>query len=332
MKEITSFPKVSLGCFPTPFYKMENLSRKLDMSIYVKRDDLSGLAAGGNKTRKLEYVLADAMAQKCDTVITTGQAQSNHAVLTAVACRKVGLEPILVLKKRGVTGIKGNMLLNKIVDADVRFVDSDHYEDVYREMDLVAEEQEQKNRRPYQIPLGASVPLGCLGYAAGVIELFAQADQRGTRIDHIVCASGSGGTQAGLIVGAKILNKDTKIIGILTSPEQDFDKLVYNLALDTCKLLETDLNISKEDIILKEYIGPGYGLPSAEGTSAIKLVACTEGFLLDPVYTGKAFGGLLSLIREGYFKKNETIVFIHTGGLPALFAVDADYESKQELK
>lgn len=332
MKEINSFPKVSLGCFPTPFYKMENLSTKLDMSIYVKRDDLSGLAAGGNKIRKLEYVLADALDQKCDTVITTGQAQSNHAMLTAVASRKVGLEPILVLKKRGVTGIKGNMLLNKIVDADVRFVDSDHYEDVYQEMDCLAEELTQKGQKPYLIPVGASVPLGCLGYVAGAIELFSQADQMGIKIDHIVCASGSGGTQAGLIVGTKIRNKDTKIIGILTSPEQDFDELVYSLALDTCTLLETDLKLSKEDIILKEYIGPGYGLPSAEGTSAIKLVAGTEGFLLDPVYTGKAFGGLLSLIREGYFKRYETIVFIHTGGLPALFAVEADYENKQELK
>lgn len=325
MRNISSFPKISLGCFPTPFYKMENLSKQFSRDIYVKRDDLSGLAAGGNKTRKLEYVLADAIEKQCDVVITTGQAQSNHAMLTAMACRKVNLKPVLVLKKRGVTAIKGNMLLNKIVDADVRFVDSDHYSEVYDEMKLVAKEQQYSSSKAYLVPLGASVPIGCLGYVDGVMELFAQADKLDIRIDHIVCASGSGGTQAGLIVGARLLNKSTKITGILTSPEHGFDELVHKLAMDTCELLQTDLNISMEDVVLKEYIGPGYGLPSTEGTAAIKLVAGAEGFLLDPVYTGKAFGGLLALIQEGYFKKDETIVFIHTGGLPALFAVDAEY-------
>ena len=325
MKEITSFPKINLGCFPTPFYKMAHLSDKLGLSIYIKRDDLSGLAAGGNKTRKLEFVLADAIEQGCDVILTTGQAQSNHAMLTAMACRKADLDPILVLKKRGVTGNKGNMLLNKIVDADVRFVDSDHYDEVYQEMNILAEELRQKGRNPYLIPVGASVPLGCLGYVAGAIEMFSQADQMGVDIDQIVCASGSGGTQAGLIVGARLMGKKTRITGILASPEQGFDELVYQLSLDTALLLEADLGLTREDVILREYVGPGYGVPSEGGTAAIKLVAETEGFLLDPVYTGKAFGGLISLVNEGYFKKDETIAFIHTGGLPALFAVDATY-------
>ncbi len=325
MKEINNFPRIDLGCFPTPFYKMENLSKKLGISLYIKRDDLSGLAAGGNKTRKLEFVLADAIEKKCDVIITTGAAQSNHAMLTAMACSKVNLKPVLVLMKRGVTDIKGNMLLNKIVDAEVHFVDSDDYKDVYAEMERWAEEFRQNGRKPYLVPIGASVPLGCLGYVSGAVELFSQADQAGVKIDHVVCATGSGGTQAGLMVGAKLMKKDTKVLGMLAAPGEGFDQLVYDLAVDTCKLMETDLKLSKDDVILREFMGPGYGVPSIEGTEAIKLAAGSEGFLLDPVYTAKAFGGLLTMINEGYFSKHENIVFVHTGGLPALFAVDAEY-------
>ena len=325
MKNIKSFPRINIGCYPTPFYLMKNLSNKIGLNLFIKREDLSGIGIGGNKIRKLEFLLADAKLKNCDTVITTGAAQSNHAMLTAAACRALNLEPILVLKKRGVTALKGNLLLNHILNTKVHFVDIDDYEDVYKEMNKIAKGLITKGKKPYIIPLGGSVPLGVLGYVNAVSEMLSQAEQKGIAIEHIVCASGSGGIQAGLIVGTKLFNRNIKVTGIEISPEEGFAKIVADLANGTLKLLESELSIKEEDVVVKEYIGPGYACPSPEGTEAIKLVARTEGIILDPVYTGKAFGGLMSLAKEGYFNKGDNIVFMHTGGIPALFAIESKF-------
>ncbi|MGV8145324.1 MAG: 1-aminocyclopropane-1-carboxylate deaminase/D-cysteine desulfhydrase [Alkaliphilus sp.] len=325
MKILEAIPKIDLGCYPTPFYKIENLSKKTGLNLFIKREDLSGLGLGGNKIRKLEYLLADAKQKKSDTIITTGAAQSNHAMLTAAACRVANLESILVLKERGVTSLKGNLLLSKILDTEVHFVDTDDKEIVKEEIDNIVKQLEFEGKKPYFIPTGGSVPLGVLGYVSAVFEILTQAEREDIRIDHIVCASGSGGIQAGLIAGMKLLDKTIKITGINISSNKELSKVVADLANGAFELLASHKNVLKEEVIVKNYVGEGYAIPSKEGTKAIKLVARSEGIMLDHVYTGKAFGGLLSLAEIGYFEENENILFIHTGGVPALFAIDAEF-------
>jgi len=325
MKILESIPKINLGCYPTPFYKLKNLSKKTGLNLFIKREDLSGLGLGGNKIRKLEYLLADAKQKKCDVVITTGAAQSNHAMLTAAACRVLNLEPILVLKERGVTSLRGNLLLSKILDSEVHFVDTDDKEIVNAKIDTIMKQLEFSGKKPYFIPTGGSVPLGVLGYVSAVFEIFNQAEHDDVRIDHIVCATGSGGIQAGLIAGVELLNKSAKVTGINISSNKELPEIVANLANGAFGLLSSDKNIIKEEIIVEDYVGEGYAIPSKEGTKAIKTVARSEGIMLDHVYTGKAFGGLLLLSEQGYFEKDENILFIHTGGLPALFAIDVKF-------
>ncbi|WIF95061.1 D-cysteine desulfhydrase family protein [Caminicella sporogenes] len=321
MYKISNFKRKKLGIFPTPFKKLQNLSSKFNVNLFIKRDDLSGVGVGGNKIRKLEFLLADAIDKGCDTVITIGGAQSNHAMLTAASCRKLHLEPILVLKKRGVTDTKGNLLLNNILDAKIYFIDTDSTSEVYDEAIKLSEELMKKGKKPYVIPMGGSNILGTLGYINCAFELFKQADEIGVNIDHIVCASGSGGTQGGIIAGVKLLDKKTKVTGVMVSPEKDFEKKISNLVNGALKLLESDICINEKEVVLKDYVGLGYAIPSEIGTQAIKLLAKNEGIILDPVYTGKAFGGLIDLIERGYIRENENVVFIHTGGIPGLFAI-----------
>lgn len=325
LKTLDSVRKINLGCYPTPLYQMKNLSEKAGLNLFIKREDLSGLGLGGNKIRKLEYLLADAKQKKCGTIITTGAAQSNHAMLTGAACRVLNLETILVLKKRGVTSLKGNLLLSKILGTEVHFVDTDDKEIVKEEIDSIMKQLEFNGKKPYFIPTGGSVPLGVLGYVSAVFEMITQAGRDAIKIDHVVCASGSGGIQAGLIAGIKLSSKNIKVTGINISSNKELSKTIVDLANGALKLLGFDRNIVEEEIMIEDYVGEGYAIPSTEGTEAIKLVARSEGIMLDHVYTGKAFGGLLSLAKKGYFDKDENIIFIHTGGVPALFAIDSEF-------
>jgi len=313
--------KIRLGHYPTPFAKLENISRETGLNLYIKRDDLCGVLFGGNKVRKLEYLLADAKAKGMDVVLTAGGAQSNHAALTAACCKKLGITPVLLLKKRGVTETKGNLLLEQFLDAEVRFIDTDSYAEVYAEGERLMEELRKKGKRPALIPVGGSIPLGALGYLDAAEEIAEQARVLipGGKIDHIVCCSGSGGTHAGLVTGAKKLG--VKVTGIVVSVETDFQNEILQLARGTARLAGIDADIALDDITLKDYIGPGYAKPSEEGTAAIRFMAEREGIFLDPVYTGKAFAGLLDLRKKNYFKDDETVVFVHTGGGPALFAL-----------
>lgn len=309
------YPKIPLGIWPTPLYKMENLSAELGINLYVKRDDMCGVALGGNKVRKLEYLLADAKKQGYDLVMTTGQAQSNHAMLTAACCRKTGLECILVLKKRGITERKGNQILNYLMDTEVIFVDTDDYEEIYREMDRIAEE---RGKKVYKIPCGGSNGLGSLGYADAVREISAQmAAMEEGKIDYLACACGSGGTAAGTAVGAMLYLPDTKVLCPMVDSDP-FEEIVPAIMKDTLNLLGEE----KEPVVpyLFEAWGSGYSIPSEEGNDAIRRMMQKEGILLDTCYTGKAFGGILRLAKEGYFRKGETIVFIHTGGAGGLFS------------
>ena len=321
MEEITAVPRLRLGVFPTPFYKLENISAQYGRNIWIKRDDLCGVALGGNKVRKLEFLLADAKAQGCDTVFTTGGAQSNHAMLTAACAARLGMQCILLLKKRGVTEHKGNLVLNDIYGAQVRFVDTDSYEDIYAEMDRLGEELEQEGRKAFHIPVGGSTPLGALGYADCVREMAEQLPDYGAGLGHIVSATGSGGTTAGLLLGAKLYLPGVKVTGMGVDDDA-FEEIVPRLAAGAAEILERSFDRTPDDFEMVYHVGQGYAIPNPEDTPYIEELARTEGILLDPVYTGKAWSGMLKLLKEGYFGTQGDIVFVHTGGAAALFAMD----------
>jgi D-cysteine desulfhydrase family pyridoxal phosphate-dependent enzyme len=313
MKSFDDFPKVSLGIFPTPIHRLDRISSLLNTNVYIKRDDLCGLGLGGNKTRKLEYLLADAIQKKAEIIFTTGGAQSNHAMLTAAASGKLGLRAILVLKKRGVTECLGNQFLEKLMGTDVRFVDTDSYEDIYREMDRIGEEL---GKPYYKIPCGGSNALGAIGY----VECAKEIRDSGLKFDHLVCAEGSGGTMAGLALGAKLFLPGTKIHGMMVDTDP-FDIITPRLMKEAAELLEADVTITEDDYSLRDVCGPGYAIPSAEGNASVQLMAAQEGIFLDPVYTGKAFGGLIALAKEGAFRPDDRVLFLHSGGAGGLFAV-----------
>ena len=313
MKSFTDFPKVSLGIFPTPIHRLDRISRLLNTNVYIKRDDLCGLGLGGNKTRKLEYLLADAMQKKAEIVFTTGGAQSNHAMLTAAAAGKLGLKAILVLKKRGVTECLGNQLLEHLMGTDVRFVDTDSYDDIYAEMDRIGD---ALGKSYYKIPCGGSNALGAIGY----VECAKEIRDSGLHFDHLFCAEGSGGTMAGLALGAKLFLPGTKVHGMMVDTDP-FDEITPRLMREAAALLEEDVSISGDDFHLRDMCGPGYAIPSEEGNAAVRLLASEEGVFLDPVYTGKAFAGLVAMAREGAFRPEDRVLFLHSGGAGGLFAV-----------
>ena len=321
MKNINDLPRVSLGVFPTPFYKLESISAKYGKNIWIKRDDMCGVALGGNKVRKLEFLLADAKAQGCDTVFTTGGAQSNHAMLTAACAARLGMKCILILKKRGVTERKGNLVLDDIYGADVRFMDTDSYDDIYAEMHRVGEELAKEGHKSYYIPVGGSNPLGAVGYVNGVREFTVQALAAGIRIGHIVSATGSGGTTAGLLLGAKLFQPGVKVTGMGVD-DDPFEEIVPDLAAQAAGILECSFEREQDDFEMVYHVGQGYAIPNAEDTPYIEELARMEGILLDPVYTGKAWAGMLKLLKDGYFGDEDNIVFVHTGGAAALFAMD----------
>lgn len=321
MRNIASVSRVSLGLFPTPFYKLEAISARYGRNIWIKRDDLCGVALGGNKVRKLEFLLAQAQADGCDTVFTTGGAQSNHAMLTAACAARLGMDCKLFLKDRGVTGRRGNLVLDEIYGAPVRLVDTDDYQDIYREMEAEAAALEARGHRCCRIPLGGSTPLGTLGYAAAARECAVQAMAAGIRVGHLVSATGSGGTTAGLLLGAGLFLPGARVTGMAVDP-QPFRETVLDLAAGAAALLEAAFQPQEKDLQILDCAGPGYAVPDPAATPAILELARTEGILLDPVYTGKAWAGLLAQVKAGGFEGEGDIVFFHTGGAAALFAMD----------
>ena len=321
-------PRIKLCQLPTDLEPASILSEKLgNVNIYFKRDDNTGLAMGGNKGRKLEFLLADAVKNGSDVIITTGSIQSNHARMTCAACKKLGIDVILVLKGKKPSSFQGNLLLEKLMNADIRFVDALNYADINITVNYIMGELKAEGKKPYFIPVGGSVGLGACGYVDGALELFQQADKQALRIDYIVNAVGSGGTSAGFEVGVRLAKKNSRIVGISVDAEKSvFKQDIARIAQDCASLLKVDLNILPEDVIVfDKYIGEeGYGKPSRQGIEAIKLVAETEGIILDPVYSGKAMAGLIDLVKKGYFKDGSNIVFLHTGGTPALFDMLVD--------
>jgi len=335
-KRIVKFPKKKLICFPTPFHKLENLSTTLEgPEMFMKRDDLTGLAFGGNKSRKLEFIIQDALNKKADVIITWAGLQSNWCVQTAAVARKLGIKPVLLLFKTYdlPEEYDGNFLLDYILDADIRVEEVEKgklvsAEDAYQIIKEIVSEYKGKGYNPYIAPIGGSMvggsmesPLGAISYVNAFAEMLEQAKAQDIEIDYVVHASGSGGTQAGLVVGAKALKEKVKVLGISVSNQKEsYGEEVWAIAEDTIKALHLDLTISKEDIIIfDEYIKEGYGIVNKEVSEVIRLVATKEAIMLDPVYTGKAMVALVDLVKKGFFKKEDKVVFFHTGGTPALF-------------
>ena len=317
MRSPEDFPKLPLGLFPTPCYPLEAISARYGRDIWIKRDDLCGVALGGNKVRKLEYLLAEARKGGCDTVFTTGSAQSNHAMLTAACAARLGMKCVLFLKKRGVTELRGNLLLDRLFGAEIRFVDTDQYAQIYDEMLALDEELSAQGHKCRAIPAGGSTPLGALGYVACAQEISAQCDT----VQHIVTAVGSGGTAAGLLLGAKLYLPSASVTGISVYPDS-FQDIVPQLAEDAAALLDASLTRSENDLRIVSHIGDGYAIPNPADAPYAEELARLEGILLDPSYTGKAWAGMMELIKAGELDGDGSIVFIHTGGAAALFATD----------
>ncbi len=323
---LSRFPRVALAHLPTPLELMPRLSEHFGgPDIYVKRDDCTGLGTGGNKTRKLEFVMADAIANNADVVVTQGAVQSNHVRQTAAAARKLGIDCEVVFENRVATPSdaylnSGNVLLDRIFGANLRSVDKGT--DMDAAMEEVAEELRGKGRTPYIIPGGASNPVGALGYVGCALELISQANDRGIVFDHVLHATGSAGTQAGLVTGLKAMHANIPLTGIgVNAPRDVQEEKVYKLALETAEYVGAPGIVQREDVVANcDYVGEGYGIPTKAMNDAIMLAARMEGLLFDPVYSGKGLAGMFDLIERGHFKGARNIVFIHTGGVAGLFA------------
>jgi L-cysteate sulfo-lyase len=292
--------------------------------LWVKRDDCTGLSSGGNKTRKLEYLMAEAIAARADVVITQGATQSNHARQAAAAAAKVGMKCHILLEDR--TGStdpdytdNGNVLLNRLHGASVERHPGGT--NMQQQMELVAERLKGDGARPYVIPGGGSNPVGALGYVNAAMELASQAAAQGLRIDYLVHATGSAGTQAGLVAGLHAINSDIKLLGIGTrAPKEKQETMVYDLACRTTEHMRMRGGVPRESVVANcDYVGSGYGMPTPGMVEAVEMLARTEGLLLDPVYSGKGMAGLIDLVRKQHFKSTDNVVFLHTGGSVALF-------------
>ncbi len=320
---LNNFQRFRMATLPTPLHKLERLSAALNgPDIYIKRDDLTGLAFGGNKTRKLEYLVANAIEYGATHLITEGGIQSNHVRQTAAAANLAGMKSHLVLQSDDPTPpLQGNYLLDDILGATCHVVSPETSSG--EKMQEVAELVRSEGGEPYLIPSGGSTPIGALGYASAILEINTHLWDLGIAVDHLYFTSGSGGTQAGIVVGNMLYGSSYDARGFSSSPTTPgarFEK-IQHLAAATCDLVDAPFSIDGDDIILNfSQAGEGYGVPTAECLEAIQLLARTEGILLDPVYTGKAFAGMIADITSGILTPQESVLFLHTGGTPALFA------------
>ncbi len=328
--DLSRLPRRTYTIGPTPIEKLPFFTEALGgPSIYIKRDDLLGLAGGGNKARKLEFLVADAFENGADTLITCGAVQSNHCRLTLAAAVKEGLKCRLVLEER-VAGsynpeASGNNFLFRLLGVE-KITVVPGGSDMMAEMQKVADELKTQGRKGYVIPGGGSNPLGATGYVACAEEILGQLNETEYKIDRVVCASGSTGTHAGLVTGLCGNRANIPVVGINVSrTKEEQEPMVYDLVQRTAEFLGLKTGIPMDAVVcFGDYVGPGYSLPTPAMAEAVRLLARTEGILLDPVYTGKTMAGLIDLVRKGYFKKEEKILFVHTGGSPALYVYMKD--------
>ena len=323
-------PRLPLAFLPTPLESLPHLSAQIGgtgggPTLWVKRDDMTGLALGGNKARKLEYLLGAAKAQGATVVMTTAGAASNYLRMTAAAARKAGMRPILFMRGTGNEPIQGNLLLNRIVGAEMRFIDvTDPWSpDARRIMDAAAAELEAQGERVYVMAIqNTHAPLAALGYVNAAVELYQQCLQQGTQASHIFMPTGSGVTQAGLILGAKLLHWPLQVVGIAGAPNTaaGHRARIAQMVRAAGELLDVEIEIAPDEVIVDDrFAGVAYGAATPGVIRAMRLCGEQEGLLLDPVYSGKAMHGLLSWLAEGKLKATDQVVFLHTGGAPNLF-------------
>ncbi|WP_202025056.1 D-cysteine desulfhydrase [Klebsiella quasipneumoniae] len=321
LHNLTRFPRLELIGAPTPLEYLPRLSDHLGREIFIKRDDTTPLAMGGNKLRKLEFLAADALREGADTLITAGAIQSNHVRQTAAVAAKLGLHCVALLENPIGTRVEnylsnGNRLLLDLFNTQVEMCDA--LTDPAAQLDELATRIEAQGYRPYVIPVGGSNALGALGYVESALEI-AQQCEGAVEISSVVVASGSAGTHAGLAVGLEQLMPQAELIGVTVS-RAVADQLPKVVALQQAVANSLELQVKADIILWDDYFAPGYGTPNEEGMAAVKLLAQLEGILLDPVYTGKAMAGLIDGITQKRFKDEGPILFVHTGGAPALFA------------
>lgn len=331
------------GCFPTPLHKLNRLSDELGCHIFLKRDDLTGMGFSGNKIRKLQYLVQEALDQGCTTLLTYGGVQSNHARQMAAVAARYGLKSVLIatLKEPAPpTGLSGNLLLDAILDCDVVFMDTteivankegkspDEIEEATAQLrrrvaDKVIAEYEARGEKVYEMPAGGSTPLGCMGYFYAIPEIMTQLETMGEKIDYVICSSGSKGTFAGLWAGAQYYKAPFQVVGSCVSSHSDtYRKKVAELIQGISE--QYGLGITADPAELKifcsEYAGVGYDVPDPVTFSTIRRLAMTEGLFVDPCYSGKGFTALLDLVEKGTIPAGSNVLFIHTGGLPALYS------------
>ncbi len=323
---LSRYPRLHFAHLPTPLEPMNRLSEHLGgPNLWIKRDDCTGLSSGGNKTRKLEFLMADAVENKADTIITQGATQSNHARQTTAIAAKLGMACHVLLEDR--TGYEdsayvynGNVLLDQLHGSTISKRPADT--DMNAAMEELAQQLRDDGKNPYIIPGGGSNEIGALGYVNAAVELTTQANDQSLRIDHLVHATGSSGTQAGLVLGMEATNSGIPVYGVgVRAPKQKQEEMVFGLAQRTAEFMGLNPDIVKRERVVanSDYVGDGYGLPTNAMVEAVKMMAQYEGILLDPVYAGKGFSGLIDLIRKGHFRKGENVVFLHTGGSISLF-------------
>jgi L-cysteate sulfo-lyase len=317
---VTTLSRVSLAHLPTPLQPLERLSQALGgPQLWIKRDDLTGLALGGNKTRKLEFLMGEALHRQAQTVITAGSVQSNHARQTAAAAARCGLRCILVLSPMAPPQTEGNLFLDHLLGAQIRWSgDRDRAE----MMQQIADEERLAGRTPYIIPYGGSNALGAAAYFDAMHEMVRQSRQAQVEFESVVMASSSGGTQSGLVAGSAAIHYAGRILGIsVDEPADVLAQRVRRLARLTIEYLNVHVEVPDDmATVIDDYVGEGYAIMGEPEREAIQMLARYEGILLDPVYTGKAMAGLIDLIRTKRWRRNQAVLFWHTGGAPALFA------------
>lgn len=327
---LDDIPRVELTTLPTPLEEAPRLAAKLGLrKLLIKRDDCTTLAGGGNKARKLEFLMADALAKKTDVILTDGGPQSNHARMTAGAARKVGIDDcILYLGGPRFDRFYGNLLLDVVLGAQIRFMEDASVRDMEEAMASEADELARQGRKPYIIPIGGSTPLGCLGYVRGMRELGEQLSEE-DKAPLIFVAVGSAGTLAGCTLGVRLFLPQAELIGIsVARKSKPLRVIAADHATAAAKMIGAGETFGPNDLIVNdEYYGKFYGVPTEAGNKAVLTAARTEALILDPVYTGKAMSGLIDLAKTGGIDRDRTVVFIHTGGAPALNAFEDQYRT-----
>ena len=322
-KALLLLPRLELAKLPTPLDRVENLGKSLgNLDLWFKRDDLTGFGLGGNKVRSIEYLAADAMKVNSNILITGGSPGSNHVRTTMAVAAHLGLKGVAVLSGTRPSKTNGNLLLNQLLDAKLVFTGNPDRSYIDNYIEDEAERLRGKGESPYMIRRGGVSSLGCIGYVSAAVEICSQLQSLNLNPDILLCATGCGVTQAGLLVGFKLMGLNCRLYGITVSRSRD-ECIAYikQLINETEDVLGLDSRVKNDEIfVFDEYIGEGYSVPTSEGIDAIRLVAQTEGIFLDPIYTGKAMAGLTDLVKKDLIGPDKTVIFLHTGGSPSIFS------------